>query len=71
MVSYLDVGITVRDGHFDNNIFDNRDNISISIIVNFPFMSSHIAAGIRSLHVPISENWVDMMIGYLQNVTRL
>ena len=44
MVSYLDVGITINDGHFNTTVYDKRDNFN-SHIVNFPFMSSNIPAG--------------------------
>ena len=44
IVSYLDVGIMVWDGHFTTVIFDKRDSYNYCI-VNFPFMSSSIPAG--------------------------
>ena len=43
IVSYLDVGIMVRNGHFTTTIFDKRESFNFRI-VNFPFMSSNISA---------------------------
>ena len=44
MVSYLDIGITLTNGHFCTTVFDKRDNFDFHI-VNFPFMSSNIPSG--------------------------
>ena len=43
-VSYLDVGILIKDGHFTTTIYDKRDSFNFRI-VNFPFMSSNIPVG--------------------------
>jgi hypothetical protein len=43
-VSYLDVGILIKDGHFTTTIYDKRDSFNFRF-VNFPFMSSNIPAG--------------------------
>ena len=44
MVSYLDVGIILKDGHFTTTVYDKRDSSNFRI-VNFPFMSRNIPAG--------------------------
>ena len=44
MVSYLDVGIIIKDGHFTTTVYDKRDSFNFRI-VNSPFMSSNIPTG--------------------------
>jgi hypothetical protein len=44
MVSYLYVGIIIKDGHFTTTVYDKKDSFNFRI-VNFPFMSSNIPAG--------------------------
>ena len=45
LVSYLDVGISVRCGQYKQQYYyDKRDSFNFKI-VNFPFMSSNITSG--------------------------
>ena len=44
LVSYLDVGISVRNGQYNTTVYDKRDSFNFKI-VNFPFMSSNIPSG--------------------------
>ena len=43
-VSYLDIGISVKDGIFCTTVYDKRDSFNFPI-VNFPFMKSNIPSG--------------------------
>ena len=53
MVSYLYVGIIIKDGQCTTTVYDKRDSFNFCI-VNFPFMSSNIPAG-PSYDVYISQ----------------
>ena len=44
LVSYLDVGVSVRNGQYNTTVYDKRDSFNFKI-VNFPFMSSNIPSG--------------------------
>ena len=44
LCSYLDVGISIVNGHFNTTVYDKRDDFNFRI-VNFPFLSSNIPAG--------------------------
>ena len=44
LCSYLDVGISIVNGHFNTTVYDKRDDFNFRII-NFPFLSSNIPAG--------------------------
>ena len=44
LCSYLDVGISIVNGHFNTTVYDKRDDFNFRF-VNFPFMNSNIPAG--------------------------
>ena len=58
LVSYLDVGISVRNGQYNTTVYDKRDSFNFKI-VNFPFMSSNIPSG-PAYGIYISQNRTNM-----------